>query len=102
MSRISQDELDMRVLVHRADFRRFLLHVSRAAGIWIPTSGADQSLPFREGQRSLGLEILRHAACGLPRGGTPEQMLSVVLSESTPKETTDAPEDDSETDDYRR
>lgn len=101
MSRISQEELDMRVLAQRADFRRFLLHVTRIAGIWIPTSGADTSLPFREGQRSLGLEILRHAACGLPRGGTPEQMLAAILAEATPKETMNAPEDDSTPDDYR-
>ena len=91
----------MRVLVQRADFRRFLLQITRQAGIWIPTVGAEQSLPYREGQRSLGLEILRHAACGLPRGTT-EQMLAIVLAEATPKETENATDEDPSADDYRR
>ncbi len=93
--KLTQDDLDMRVLMRRAEFQRFLLHVCKSAGIWIPTAGAEQTLAYREGQRSLGLELIRHAARGLPRGTT-EQVLAIVLAESTPKETDDEadPQDD--------
>ncbi|NIJ18470.1 hypothetical protein FHS95_000139 [Sphingomonas naasensis] len=96
MSRASQHELDMRVLMASAPFRRFLLRLANAAGIWIPTAGAEQTLLSREGRRSLGLDILREAAAGLPRGATIEHVLVAILSEATPKETPDAdPQDES-------
>ncbi|MDP5279916.1 hypothetical protein Q9Q95_13355 [Sphingomonas sp. DG1-23] len=89
MSRATQHELDMRMLMASAPFRRFLLRIANHAGIWIPTAGAEQSLLSREGRRSLGLDILREAAVGLPHG-TIEHVLVAILSEATPKETTDA------------
>jgi len=85
MSRPSQHDLDMKVLIASQPFRRFLLQIAKDAGIWIPTSGADHSLPYREGHRSLGLEILRKAAAGT-RGGTIEHVLALILSEANPQE----------------
>ena len=86
---------DMMVLMATPAFRRFLLNIGKASGIWLPTAGAEQSLLYREGQRSLGLEIYRQAARGLSRGSV-EQVLAIVLSESTPKETPNDPDQDSE------
>ena len=80
----------MQSLMATAAFRKFLLHISQLAGIWIPTAGAEQSLPYREGQRSLGLEILRKAAAGLPqRDAGVEQVLAAILSEPNSQETND-------------
>lgn len=87
--------------MQRGDFRRFLLRVALDAGIWIPTAGAEQTLHYREGRRSLGLDILRHAARGLPRGTT-EQVLAIVIGESIPKETDHASDDPEFDDDQRR
>lgn len=87
---MTQFDLDLKQLCAQAPFRRFLLHVLRQAGIFTPTAGASETLPFREGQRSLGLEILREASRGLPRGTSTEQMIALVLaSEANPKETED-------------
>jgi hypothetical protein len=98
----TQDDMDMRLLVHRAEFRRFLLRVAKDAGIWIPTAGAEHTLHYREGQRSLGLDILRKAAAGLPqRDAGIEQVLALILAESTPKETSNA-SDDPDIDEPRR
>lgn len=88
MNKSDFTDLDAQVLMRSQPFRKFLLHIARQAGIWIPTAGAEQSLLFREGQRSLGLDIIRQAARGLPRG-TIEQVLVLVLSEANPKETDD-------------
>lgn len=94
MSRQADIELEMRALAMHKGFRLFLLHVARTAGIFTPTAGAEQSLPYREGQRSLGLDIIRLAARGLPRGGSVEQMLSLcITSETTPQETDDETRD---------
>lgn len=83
-------ELDLKQLCAQAPFRRFLLHVVRSAGIFNPTAGASDTLPFREGQRSLGLDILSLASRGLPRGTSTEQMIALVLaSEANPEETED-------------
>ena len=90
--RASQLDLDMKLLFAQPAFRRFLLQLSRDAGIWLPTAGAtDAALHQREGRRSLGLDIIRQAARGLPRGTTTEQVLALVLSEATPQETQDDP-----------
>lgn len=82
-------DLDSRHLMAQPAFRRYLLHIYAAAGISIPANGADTALlSYREGQRSLGLELIRHAARGLPRRSI-EQVLVTVLSEATPQETED-------------
>lgn len=96
--RATQDELDMRVLLGNAAFRRFLLHIGNDAGIWFPTAGADHTLQYREGRRSLGLEIFGRAAVGLRQPAGAEHVLALVLTESTPLETThaDPEQDDSE------
>lgn len=94
--RASQEEIDLKVLLRSPAFRRFLLQIANASGIWIPTAGAEQSLPYREGQRSLGLEILRKAAVGLRRDADVTDVLAVLLAESTPLETNDDPHDDAE------
>lgn len=96
--RLTPEELDMRVLMANAAFRRFLLQIGSMSGIWIPTAGAEQFLPYREGQRSLGLEIFRKAAAGLPqRDAGPEHVLAAIHSDTTPQETDDAePQDESE------
>jgi hypothetical protein len=87
---MTQPELDLKQLCAQAPFRRFLLQVIRSAGIFSPTAGASETLPFREGQRSLGLDILSLASRGLPRGTSTEQMIALVLaSEANPKETDD-------------
>ena len=87
---MTQLELDLKQLCAQAPFRRFLLQIVRMSGITTPTAGAGETLPYREGQRSLGLEILREAARGLPRRATAEQMLALVLaSEANLKETDD-------------
>lgn len=86
----NQLDLDLKQLCAQPPFRRWLLHVAKTAGIFTPTSGAIELLPYREGQRSLGLEILREASRGLPRGpGTAEQVLSLLLREANPEETDD-------------
>jgi hypothetical protein len=92
-------DLAMRTLVMHKDFRTFLLRIVEQAGIFTPTAGAEQSLQYREGQRSLGLDMLRLAARGLPRGTREPNVidvLSILLRDSTPKETdndrTDQPE----------
>lgn len=97
--RHNQLDLDMRQLLATPAFRRFLLQMYRDAGIGIPANGADATLlAYREARRSLGLDIFRQAARGLPRG-TIEQVLVLVLSEANPKETDDAiPEDQSDSD----
>lgn len=96
MSRVSQADLDAKLLFAQPAFRRFLLQVCKDAGIWIPTAGAtDAALHQREGRRSLGLDTIRQAARGLPRG-TIEQVLALVLSEATPKETDNEPTDHDE------
>lgn len=97
MSRASQEELDLKLLIRNPAFQRFLLQIATASGIWIPTAGAEQSLPYREGQRSLGLEILRKAAVGLRRDADVTDVLALILAKSTPLETADEiPEDDHE------
>lgn len=95
----NQLDLDMRQLLATPAFRRFLLQMYRDAGIGIPANGADATLlAYREARRSLGLDIFRQAARGLPRG-TIEQVLVLVLSETTPKETDNAtPEEESDHD----
>jgi hypothetical protein len=85
----NQLELDLRQLYAQPAFRRWLLHVARLAGIFTPTAGAGESLPFREGQRSLGLDILREAARGQPRGASIEQTIALLVSETNPEETDD-------------
>lgn len=85
--RATQEELDLRLLIRNPAFQRFLLQIANDAGIWIPTAGAEQSLPFREGQRSLGLEIIRKAAVGLRRDAGVTDVIAFILSESTPLET---------------
>jgi hypothetical protein len=88
---MTQLDLDLKQLCAQPPFRRFLLHIVRTAGILSPTAGASETLPFREGQRSLGLDILREASRGLPRGTSIEQLIALVLaSETNPKETEDA------------
>lgn len=48
-------------------FRRLLWRISEAAGIVQSTYGTDgRDLAFREGRRSLGLDILRMADAGQP------------------------------------
>jgi len=82
---------DARFLIARPEFRRFCLHIYATSGIGTSASGADPYLlARREGCRSLGLETFRLAARGLPRGGTTEQALALILSEATPQETSDA------------
>lgn len=86
----NQFELDLKALCAQPPFRRFLLHVTRLASIHAPTAGASEHLPYREGQRSLGLEILREAARGfLPRKVSVEQLIGIIASEATPEETED-------------
>jgi hypothetical protein len=87
---MTQLDLDYKQLFAQPAFRRHLLHVVRLAGIFSPTAGASETLPFREGQRSLGLDIIREASRGLPRGVSVEQAITLLLSEATPKETDDA------------
>ena len=83
-------ELEIKELCAQPRFRRFLLRIVRNAGILSPTAGASETLQFREGQRSLGLDILRDASRGLPRGTSLEQILALVLaSEAEPRETRD-------------
>lgn len=85
---MNQLDLDLQQLFAQPPYRRFLLQIVRLSGITIPTAGAGTDPHFREGQRSLGLEILRLAARGSPRRATAEQMLSLVLaSETIPEET---------------
>lgn len=85
-------DLDLKQLCAQPAFRRFLLHVLRLAGIFTPTSGAIETLQFREGQRSLGLDIIREASRGMPRGVSIEQVIALLLSEPNPKETDDEAE----------
>lgn len=94
----TQLDLDLKALIAQPPFRRWLLHVARTAGIFTPTAGAEQTLQTREGRRSLGLEIIQEASRGLPRGASSEQMLALLLTEATPKETEDEqPEPESRT-----
>lgn len=87
---VTELDLDLQQLCAQPPYRRWLLHVARMAGIFSPTAGASENLQFREGRRSLGLDILREASRGLPRG-TFEQMLALVLaSEAKPQEDQDA------------
>jgi hypothetical protein len=86
---VSQLDLDLKELCAQPRFRRFLLRIVEVSGIFSPTSGASDTLPYREGQRSLGLEILREAMRGMPRGTTIPQLIALLASESTPKETDD-------------
>lgn len=81
----SKLNLAMRQLTMHKAWPDFILQLIRSAGILIPTAGAEQSLLFREGQRSLGLDIIRWSAdaCGL----SIEQYLARALSDPTPKET---------------
>ena len=89
----TREELDARLLIRNAAFQRFLLRIAERAGIWMPTAGADHTLQYREGRRSLGLEILGEAALGLPRGAGAEHVLALILTDATtPKETDDDPD----------
>jgi hypothetical protein len=94
---MTQLDLDLKLLCAQPPFRRFLLHVARTAGIFTPTAGAVETLQFREAQRSLGLDILRTAARGLPRGAPIEKMIALILaSEANLKETEDDESDPDE------
>lgn len=88
---MTQLDLDLKELCAQPRYRRVLLHFVRLAGILSPSTGAIDTLQFREGMRSLGMEMLREAARGLPRGSA-EKMLALLLTEPTPKETEDDPE----------
>lgn len=85
-----QAYLDAKHLFAQAPFLRFLLQIYRDAGISIPAYGADQSLQYREGQRSLGLEILRKAGRHLPGQDQRklDQVIRRILSEDQPSEET--------------
>jgi len=96
-------ELDAKVLCARPEFRKFLSRVANLAGIFPPADGADPYLiAKRDGRRSLGLEIIREAARGLPRGTSIEQMLLLSLSETHPQETPDATDAQPESDELQR
>lgn len=84
-----QLDLDLKQLLCTAPFRRWLLHVVKLAGIFTPTAGVSETLQFREGQRSLGLDLIREALRGLPRGTSIEQLIAMLASEPTPQETAD-------------
>lgn len=88
-----QDELDAKHLFAQPPFVRFLLRIYRDAGICRSTFGADQSLQFREGQRSLGLDILRRAGGHLPGRDDAklDHVIRCILGEAQPSEE---PEDD--------
>lgn len=95
----NQVVLDWKLILCTPHGKRILLRIAEQSGIFSPSAGASDNLPFREGQRSLGMEILREAASGLfPRKVTIPQLIALLASESTPKETDDDRSSDPESD----
>lgn len=83
----SQATIDAKHLFAQPAYRRRLLRIWVQTGISTPAFGADQPLQYREGQRSLGLEILREdaAALGLP---VDRLIATILTSEDQPPEET--------------
>ncbi len=95
----NQTALDWQQILCTAHGKRILLRIAEQSGMFSPSAGASDVLPFREGMRSLGMEILREAATGLhPRKVTIPQLIALLASESTPKETDDERRSDPESD----
>lgn len=88
MSKASQQEMDMAVLMRRPEFKRFLFRSIQTSGLFqSSTNGSDgRDLNFHEGRRSMGLELLRDAENALDaRMRTPECLLtlnSIIREES--------------------
>lgn len=76
---------DMVALLKLAPFRRFLFRVVERSGIAASTYGTEEHLLYREGARSLGLDILRWVSEAHPmpeHPGVPVLALLTILSEA--------------------
>ena len=95
----NQSQLDWKQILCTAHGKRMLLRIAEQSGIFLSSAGASDNLPFREGQRSLGMDILREAALGLlPRKVTIPQLIALLASEANPQETNDDSRSDPESD----
>lgn len=67
MSRSSIEAKEMTQLLALPAFRRFLWRAVRTAGVLHPAYGAEgRDLAYREGRRSLALDLIRMAEAGQP------------------------------------
>jgi hypothetical protein len=95
VSKDSQEQQDMVFLMGRPEFRRHLLTIIRASAIHASAYGSDgRNLPYSEGRRSLGLDILRDAARAMPVDDPDSAfsltLLQILREEAQPQEKPDA------------
>ena len=76
---------DLQALLRLPAFRRFLFRIVESSGIAASTYGTEGHLLYREGARSLGLDILRWVSEAHPtpeHPGVPVNALLTILSEA--------------------
>jgi hypothetical protein len=89
----AQLQADITDLIKQPAFRRFLFHAIQISGIFeASANGTEERTSFRDGRRSLGLDLLREVDAAQPvpnPSGIPMLTLIQVLREeaqSTPQE----------------
>ena len=76
---------DLQSLLRLPAFRRFLFRIVESSGICASTYGTEGHLLYREGARSLGLDILRWVSDAHPvqeHTGVPVNVLLTILAEA--------------------